>query len=94
MNGSQGLGSSEKGTLKGKGRSVKLLNLFNRSGPEEVDERRIYKGSENPLIMSQKYTHKFQCSFYLDDYPFDRQVFFIFFSIIAPKKLQWRVACI
>ena len=26
------------------------------------------------MMMSQKYTHEFQCSFDLNDYPFDRQV--------------------
>ena len=45
-----------------------------RSGPEEVDEREIFKGSENPITMSQKYTHEFQCPFDLTKYPFDRQV--------------------
>ena len=39
-----------------------------------MNERRIYNGSENRLRMWQKYTHKFHCSFYLRDYPFDTQV--------------------
>ena len=39
-----------------------------------MDERLIFKGSENPLKMLQKYTHDFQCSFDLKTYPFDRQV--------------------
>ena len=46
----------------------------NRSGPEEAVDRRIYRGSENRIRMLQKYTHQFHCSFYLDVYPFDRQV--------------------
>ena len=47
--------------------------LFTRSGTEEVDEREIFKGSENRLIMRQTYTHKFQCVYQLDNYPFDKQ---------------------
>ena len=46
----------------------------NRNGPEEVDEREIFKGSENLLRMSQKYTHEFHCVFRLANYPFDSQV--------------------
>ena len=45
-----------------------------RNGPEEVDERYIFQGSENPLIMSQRYTHELECFFELHDYPFDEQV--------------------
>ena len=47
--------------------------MFTRSGPEEVDEREIFKGSENRLIMRQTYTHEFQCVYKLDNYPFDKQ---------------------
>ena len=45
-----------------------------RSGPELIDEREIFKGSENNLVMLQTYTHAFQCSFRLVLYPFDTQV--------------------
>ena len=47
--------------------------LFARSGLEEVDEREIFKGSENRLIMRQTYTHEFQCVYNLHNYPFDKQ---------------------
>ena len=47
--------------------------MFTRSGLEEVDEREIFKGSENRLIMTQTYTHEFQCVYKLDNYPFDKQ---------------------
>ena len=47
--------------------------MFTRSGLEEVDEREIFKGSENRLIMTQTYTHEFQCVYRLDNYPFDKQ---------------------
>ena len=40
---------------------------------EEVDEREIFEGLENTLTMEQTYTHQFQCSFELEQYPFDRQ---------------------
>ena len=52
---------------------LQLKNFFSRSGVEEVDEREIFKGSENTLTMRQTYTHKFQCSYELGKYPFDRQ---------------------
>ena len=38
-----------------------------------MDEREIFKGSENRLIMKQTYTHEFQCVYRLDNYPFDKQ---------------------
>ena len=47
--------------------------MFTRSGLEDVDEREIFKGSENRLIMTQTYTHEFQCVYKLDNYPFDKQ---------------------
>ena len=40
---------------------------------EEVDEREIFKGKENQLILKQTYTHEFQCVFDLQNYPFDKQ---------------------
>ena len=43
-------------------------------GLEMVDETDIFSGSENTLIMSQTYTHRFQCSYELSHYPFDSQV--------------------
>ena len=48
---------------------------FTRSGLEVVDESEMFKGSENTLSMKQTYTHKFQCNYNLDRYPFDTQVF-------------------
>ena len=51
----------------------------NRSGVEEVDEREIFKGSENRLSMFQTYTHKFFCRFTLHKYPFDEQVNILLF---------------
>ena len=49
------------------------------SGLEYVDEREIFKGSENSLIMSQTYTRTFHCNFQLSHYPFDTQVSKSFF---------------
>ena len=49
-------------------------NCHSRSGVEEVDEREIFRGSENKLTMRQTYTHKFQCLYRLHEYPFDAQV--------------------
>lgn len=45
-----------------------------RSPETEVDEREIFKGSENKLTMNQTYTHKFQCKYELGNYPFEKQV--------------------
>ena len=44
-----------------------------RSGRNEVEEREIFKGSENRLIMNQTYTHEFHCLYDLRNYPFDKQ---------------------
>ena len=54
--------------------SVKREGNFNRSGYEMVDETEIFKGKENTLIMTQSYTHEFQCNYQLGRYPFDTQV--------------------
>ena len=51
--------------------------FFNRSPVDEVDEREIFKGKENGLILKQAYTHEFQCVFDLHNYPFDQQECFI-----------------
>ena len=39
-----------------------------------LDETLIFSGNENNLVMSQTYTHTFQCSYKLSKYPFDTQV--------------------
>ena len=41
---------------------------------DAVDEIEIFKGAENDLLMSQTYTHEFQCSYDFSMYPFDTQV--------------------
>ena len=55
-------------------KSNRNICLFPRSDVSEVDEREIFKGSENRLKMTQTYTHKFQCHYELGNYPFDEQV--------------------
>ena len=52
---------------------MKREGNFTRSGPDAVEEAEVFKGVENRLVMSQTYTHKFQCSFILTRYPFDMQ---------------------
>ena len=49
----------------------------------QVDEVEVFKGSENSLRMMQTYTHRFQCSFVLTQYPFDTQAI-IFGSYRSP----------
>lgn len=56
------------------GVSVIREGQFTRSGIEEVDEAEIFEGKENTLIMTQTYTHQFQCKYKLRLYPFDTQV--------------------
>ena len=53
---------------------VKRESNFERSETEVLDETEIFKGSENSLSMVQSYTHKFQCVYQLEYYPFDTQV--------------------
>ena len=45
------------------------------SGPDVLDETEIFSGDENCLVMTQTYTHTFQCAYKLSTYPFDTQVF-------------------
>ena len=56
------------------GVSVIKEGNFTRSGIEEVDEAEIFEGEENTLMMTQTYSHKFQCKYKLIKYPFDTQV--------------------
>ena len=56
------------------GVSVQREGEFTRSGMNEVDEAEIFEGAENILIMTQTYTHQFQCKYQLQQYPFDTQV--------------------
>ena len=54
--------------------SVTREGNFTRSGMLQVDEEEEFRGDENMLTMRQVYTHKFQCQYYLQRYPFDTQV--------------------
>ena len=54
--------------------SVKREGNYTLSGYDLVDETEIFKGEDNTLIMTQSYTHQFQCLFRLERYPFDTQV--------------------
>ena len=56
------------------GVSVQREGEFTRSGKNEVDEAEIFEGADNILIMTQTYTHQFQCKYQLQQYPFDTQV--------------------
>ena len=54
--------------------SVDKEGPFSRSGINDVDEAEIFEGNENTLVMTQTYTHTFQCQYMLQKYPFDTQV--------------------
>ena len=54
--------------------TITRLGDFKRSGRNILDEIEIFKGDENLLTMRQTYTHKFQCVYILNRYPFDTQV--------------------
>ena len=47
---------------------------FTLSKQDVVDETYLFKGSQNSLVMTQSYTHDFQCVYQLERYPFDTQV--------------------
>ena len=47
---------------------------FTRNPLTEVDEKYLYKGSENKLALRQTHTKRFSCIFMLENYPFDSQV--------------------
>ena len=53
--------------------SVKKLGNHTSNSVKEVFENKLYKGSENPLVMSRKYTLTLHCNFYLSMFPFDMQ---------------------
>ena len=44
------------------------------SRQDMLDETMIFDGSKNSLLMTQTYTHTFQCPYELSTYPFDTQV--------------------
>ena len=54
--------------------SVKREGNGEASEPHMLHESEIFKGKENKLVMVQSYTHKFQCTYQLEKYPFDIQV--------------------
>ena len=47
---------------------------FSIGGLDNINEIEIFNGAENSLIMSQTYTHEFQCEYDFSMYPFDTQV--------------------
>ena len=69
--------------------SLHICQFFQcfRSLVEEVDEREIFKGSENRLVMSQTYTHEFLCRYALFKYPFDQQVINIEACTLSTQNL-------
>ena len=44
-----------------------------RGGKEVVDEVEVFRGDQNPLVMTQVYTKKFHCQYEFHLYPFDTQ---------------------
>ena len=53
--------------------NVKKEGSCIRAEYEEIDEAELFKGEENSLVMTQSYTHEFQCVYKLERYPFDSQ---------------------
>ena len=70
--------------------NVKQEGNFTRGGYQMLDETYLFKGEENSLIMTQSYTHDFQCVYQLQRYPFDTQVGFINFSKLCQGPLKSR----
>ena len=54
-----------------------------RNKMTDIDEAKIFEGSENSLRMEQTYTHAFQCVFKLSKYPFDTQVTLYFVNVLS-----------
>ena len=54
--------------------NVKMEGKPTPSKYKMLDETYLFKGGENSLIMTQSYTHHFQCELQLQRYPFDTQV--------------------
>ena len=51
---------------------------FERSDMSIADEKEIFWGSENKLTMNQTDSKRFHCTYQLQTYPFDTQVYFFF----------------
>ena len=54
--------------------NIKREGIPTRNGYEMLDEAYVFKGEENSVVMTQSYTHEFQCVYQLEIYPFDTQV--------------------
>ena len=70
--------------------NVQREGNFTLSEQKVVDETYLFKGSENSLVMTQSYTHDFQCVYQLERYPFDTQVIY---KNIAKGTSDPRVEC-
>ena len=53
---------------------VNRQSNFRMGGLDNINEIEIFNGAENNLIMTQTYTHEFQCEYDFSMYPFDTQV--------------------
>ena len=73
---------------------VRREGNFTGTGLETVDEAYIFQGNESSLIMSQTYTHEFQCQYSFVWYPFDTQVKKIVVKIrdVFPFPLQLEIS--
>ena len=71
---------------------VKRGGTYSLSKLDTLDETEIFTGFENSLIMSQTYTHTFQCNYKLSYYPFDTQVYLQAFFINLFRNLFYRLA--
>ena len=62
---------------------------FVRSGMDIVDEIEIFTGEENFLTMIQTYSKEFKCTYLINWFPFDTQVFFFMFdeNVISHLKV-------
>ena len=56
---------------------VRREGNLSRGGMGVVDEVEVFRGNQNPLVMSQVYTKRFHCQYDFHLYPFDTQTFII-----------------
>ena len=78
---------------------VKKEGNMSLSSIQEVEEIAYFSGSENPLIYSKNFYHRFQCLFDLNYYPFDTQLCTILlkkpnkvgkFAELLPNYLEYK----
>ena len=67
---------------------VRKLGNHHLNDMNEIHENHLYKGSENPLVLSRSYTVALECKFELRNYPFDHQTCPITLGIVIERGMN------